>query len=388
MEKIDTGLYLHVPFCLKKCPYCDFYSIPVRVTKSLEANFLSALKIELTLIKSFLEKNFGKKGVSFKTFYAGGGTPSLLSPDFYEKLFNFLVKNFKFHPEELTLEANPETLTLERVKSFYEIGFNRISLGVQSMSQKGLKFLGRIHTTKDILKALEFVIKSGFKNFSLDFIFGWKNQGEKTLKKEILKALEFNPPHLSFYELTLEKGTPFYEMFGEEKKWLDIKKLIKLYKIIEETLKFYKYERYEISNYALPGFECKHNLIYWKVEPYLGIGPSAVSRIEKLRWENPKNFKKYIETLLKKKKLPLKIIETLDKKSLAKEYIFMGLRLREGISLKELKEKYNCFFSSDTLEVLIKQNLIEKEEEKIYLTFKGKLLHNRVVVYLWKNLKN
>jgi len=386
MKKINLGLYLHVPFCLKKCPYCDFYSIETKVTKYLENKFLKALKEELKLLKDFLEERFEIKALSFITFYAGGGTPSLLSPYFYEDLFNFLTKNFNFSPKELTLEANPETLTLEKTKAFYEVGFNRISLGVQSFSSRGLKFLGRLHTQKNIFKALGFIKKSGFKNFSLDFIFGWKGQGEKTLKREILKALKFNPPHLSFYELTLEKGTPFYQIFKEKKYWIKDEKLMNLYKTIEETLEKNGYERYEISNYAIPNYECKHNLLYWKLKPYLGLGPSATSRVENLRWENPRNLNYYLNSLLKEKKLPLKIIENLNSYELAKEYIFMGLRLKEGISLKELKRKYNYYLPKDALDTLIRENLIKEEKERISLTFKGKLLHNQVVYYLWEKL--
>jgi len=389
--KLKVGLYLHIPFCLKKCPYCDFYSLSLRSLKSLkslEKNYLDAIKNELTLLKQFLEERFNLKEISFITFYAGGGTPSLLSPSFYEALFNFLAQNFEFFPEELTLEANPETLSFEKVKAFYELGFNRISLGVQSLSQRGLKFLGRMHSLKDVFNSLEYIIKSGFKNFSSDFIFGWKGQGEKTLQKEILKILEFKPTHLSFYELTLEKGTPFYKIFKNKKNFMNEKKLMRFCKIIEETLKTYGYERYEISNYAIPGFECKHNLIYWKLKPYLGIGPSAVSRIENLRWENPRNLKYYLTNLLKLKKLPLKIVETLNDYEFAKEYIFMGLRLKEGIDLKELKTKYNLSISEDSINTLIKESLLERKDEKIWLTFKGKLLHNKIAVMLWESLKN
>jgi oxygen-independent coproporphyrinogen-3 oxidase len=159
-----------------------------------------------------------------------------------------------------------------------------------------------------------------------------------------------------------------------------------LYKIIEETLKINGYERYEISNYAIPNYECKHNLLYWKLKPYLGLGPSATSRIENLRWENPRNLNYYLNSLLKEKKLPLKIIENLNYYELAKEYIFMGLRLKEGISLKELKRKYNYYLPKNALDTLIRENLIKKEKDRIFLTFKGKLLHNQIVYYLWEKL--
>lgn len=388
MVKEKIGLYIHIPFCINKCPYCDFYSLPKRPSQSLEKEYLKALKTELNFLSTFLENNFKIEKISFLTFYAGGGTPSLVSPNFYEKLFNFLSKNFNFSPIELTFEANPETLSLNKTKTFYELGFNRISLGIQSLSLKGLKFLERKHTLNHIFKAIEYINKCNFKNFSLDFIFGWKGQGEKTLKRELTKALKFSPSHFSFYELTLEKNTPFYKRFKGKKYWLKEKKILNFYKIIEETLALNGYIRYEISNYAKPNFECKHNLLYWKLKPYLGLGPSAVSRIGNLRWENPRNLYYYMESLLKLKKLPLKIIETLDNFELAKEYIFMGLRLKEGIDLIELKKRYNCFFKDSSLNILKEKNLIEIKENKLYLTFKGKLLHNQIVNFLWKNLQN
>jgi len=235
MEKLEAGLYLHVPFCTKKCPYCDFFSIPVSYSKDLENTYLKAIKKELKLLKEFLPSITRINNINFITFYAGGGTPSLLSPEFYESLFNFLAKEFNFSPKELTLEANPETLSLEKLKGFYQAGFNRLSLGVQSFFQKGLNFLGRIHTPKQIAKTINQALKAGFSNLSLDFIFGWKGQGEKTLKKEILKALRFHPSHFSFYELTIEKNTPFYFLY-HHKFWISEKKLEKLYKIIEENL--------------------------------------------------------------------------------------------------------------------------------------------------------
>ncbi|WP_038057790.1 radical SAM family heme chaperone HemW [Thermodesulfobacterium hydrogeniphilum] len=382
---IKIGLYLHIPFCLRKCPYCDFYSIPIKFNRNFEENYLKAIKKELVLIKNFLSKKIQIKDFSFITFYAGGGTPSLLSPDFYENLFNFLDNNFNFSPAELTLEANPETLTLEKLKNFRKIGINRLSLGVQSFSQKGLKFLGRLHTVRDIVKSINWISKANFSNFSLDFIFGWKGQGEKTLKKEILKALEFDPPHFSFYELTIEKNTPFYHLY-KEKSWFKDKKSEKFYQIIEDTLSSYGYDRYEISNYAFSGFECKHNLIYWEVKPYLGLGPSAVSRISYLRWENPPDLNLYINNLLKKNKLPFKILEKLDNFEFAKEYIFMGLRLKKGISLEILKNKYKTKIKTEIIDRLIYEGLLSKTKDRIYLTFRGKLLYNRIVLLLWENL--
>lgn len=378
-KKENIGLYIHFPFCLNKCPYCGFYSLTPSFS---EKEYFSALTKEFLLIKNFLQTNLNITDFSLITFYAGGGTPSLFSPYFFERLFEFLYKHSDFIPSEITLEANPETLSLEKLKDYKNLGFNRISLGVQSLSEKGLKFLGRIHNVKTSLKAIEWIQKSGFENYSLDFIFAWKGQGEKTLEKEIKMALKFSPPHFSFYELTIEKNTPFEKKYGSHKTWINEKKLIKLYQIIENILQKNGYTRYEISNYAKPGFECKHNLLYWELKPYIGLGPSAVSKVGLFRWQNPPDLKHYYNSL-NKNLLPLKIIEKLDNISLAKEYLFMGLRLKKGISLKYLKEHFKAYISEESIELLIKKGLIEKNKDCITLTFKGKLLHNQIVSFLW-----
>jgi len=382
MKKI--ALYMHVPFCIKKCPYCDFYSIPVVPSYQEEDLFLEALKKELNFLKKYLEKNLSLKNFTFYTFYAGGGTPSLLSPRFYFRLFNFLYQNFHFTPVELTLEANPETLNKEKTRAYLETGFNRISIGIQSFFNKGLKFLGRIHDAKKALKAIEFAQKAGFEKISIDLIFGWKGQGEKTLKKEILKAISLEIPHISIYELTIEPFTPFYKKF-KKKTWLSDKKLLFYYELIEKTFKEKGYNHYEISNYALKGFECIHNLFYWKVQPYLGIGPSAVSRILHLRWENPRDLRNYYY-LLECNKLPLKIIEKMSEKDFAKEKIMMELRLEEGLDIEELL-KYRVKIQETALLNLEKEGLIKRKNRKIKLTLKGMLIHNQVVSYLWDNLE-
>ncbi len=371
----ETALYLHIPFCRKKCPYCNFYSI----TQGFEETvYLSALKKEIF----FWKERFN---IKIKTFYAGGGTPSLLSPKFYESLFEILSKDFDFAPLELTLEANPETLSLEKLKAFRAIGFNRISLGVQSLTKKGLKFLGRIHSVDKALKAIDWFNKANFENFSLDFIYDWKGQGLKTLEKELKLVLSLTPSHLSFYELTLEEGTPMRRIY-KKKSWSSEKKVGALCKLIEDTLEGAGYERYEISNYALPGKKCLHNRFYWEVKPYLGIGAGAVSRIGKYRWKNPENYFFYTSQLIEKGAPPFEIVEVWDKKEWAKEYIFMGLRLKEGIKISFLTKK-GYSFSHNALKLLEKYDFIHKTGGRVFLSFKGKLLHNRIAAFLWDNLE-
>ncbi len=373
MEKV--ALYLHIPFCQKKCPYCNFYSITRGFSEAL---YLSALRKEI----AFWKEHFNPK---IETFYAGGGTPSLLSPGFYETLFDILSKSFDFTPVELTLEANPESLDLEKLKTFRAIGFNRISLGVQSLTKKGLKFLERIHSVDKALKVIDWLVTANFENFSLDFIYDWKGQGLKTLEKELKLILSLKAPHLSFYEFTLEEGTPMQRLY-KKKTWSSEKKVESLCRLIEDTLEGAGYERYEISNYAFSGKKCLHNLFYWKVKPYLGIGAGAVSRIDKYRWKNPENYSLYTSHLIKKGSPPFEILEIWNEKEWIKEYIFMGLRLKEGIKIVFLRKK-GYSFSQNALKLLKSHELIEEEGGRIFLTFKGKLLHNRIVAFLWDNLE-
>jgi len=387
---MKVGLYLHIPFCKAKCPYCDFYS---ETTPPEETLYLKALEREIEKVLAFLERKLEIPFLEIDTFYAGGGTPSLLSPSFYERLFKKLSKSFKFNPSELTIEANPESLTFEKARAYREIGFNRLSLGIQTFSKRGLRFLGRIHGPKEAIKALEGALKASFTNLNLDFIYGWKGEGLKVLERDLKISLSFHPTHLSFYELTIYPDTPFYHLYGRNPTFLKEKKLLELAERIENFLEERGFRHYEISNYALPGYECKHNLKYWKVKPYLGIGAGAVSRFGNLRLKNPENLKLYFEKIFSEKEAPFEILEVLNERELAKEYLFMGLRLTEGIEMERLKE-WGYKIKEDLLNLLLERGLLEIKEEtneghkvqKIALTKKGRFLHNQVVKFLWEAL--
>ncbi|MGC9017329.1 MAG: radical SAM family heme chaperone HemW [Caldimicrobium sp.] len=376
------GLYLHLPFCKKKCPYCDFFSVEELPQEDL---YLKALLKELELLSKFLKKYFQEERITIETFYAGGGTPSLFSPFFYERLFESLSQTFEFSPIELTLEANPESLTFEKAKDYRSLGFNRISLGIQTFQKRGLRFLQRIHSLKESIRAIEGALKAGFENISLDFIYGWIGQGVKSLEKDLKLALTFKIKHLSFYELTLYPGTPFYKKFGKNPSFLREKRLLNLYSFLRNYLYNQGFFQYEISNYARPGFEAKHNLKYWKIEPYLGIGAGAVSRIGNLRFENTKKLKEYFEKLLEKKVLPHRLIEKLDNFEFAKEYLFMGLRLVEGINLSKLNT-LGYTIEKGALFLLEKRGYLKISKDSLSLSEKGMSLHNQVVKFLWDHL--
>lgn len=379
---MEVGLYVHIPFCKSKCPYCDFFSITKKPQENL---YLKALIEEVKLLKDFLSKKLNLNNIEIKTLYVGGGTPSLMSPSFYEKLMEFLSESFIFSPQEITLEANPESFTLEKAKGYKEIGFNRISLGIQSFQKRGLNLLQRIHSEEEIFKALNNLFLSNFQNFSLDLIYGWPGQGINLLKKDLQLLEKIQPPHVSFYELTIYSGTNFYKKYTHNPFFINEKKFFTLARLIKSFLKNLGYLHYEISNFAKTGYECQHNLLYWKVKPYLGIGAGAVSRIENLRFQNFKNLNLYYKYLLELKKLPSRTIEKLDNLAYVKEKIFMSLRLKEGFDLSEL-EAFGFTLKDSTLLLLKKEKLLDTEGRQIFLTEKGSFLHNQVVKFLWYNL--
>ena len=358
----SVGLYLHVPFCLKKCPYCDFYSV---AKKPDEREFLAIIKEDIRRKKSLLEERFSLREIRIITFYAGGGTPSLLSSAFYDSLFSELSRHFIFEPVELTIEANPEGLTLEKLSGYKEVGFNRLSLGVQSLSNRGLRFLSRVHDAKTALKALEMGAKV-FENLSFDLIYGYLGQGVKTLLKELSLLLNFPVKHISLYELTSYEGTPFAERFGERQRQKNLRLGRKLFLASHEFLEERGFIHYEISNYAKPSYFCQHNLLYWDFKPYLGIGPGAVSRIENLRWKDDE------------------VLEELTPLDMAKEVIFMGLRTRKGFSTLRVKRLLGFFIPKEDLEPLLKEGLLALDGERVCPTLEGFLRHSLVVKYLWQ----
>ena len=360
-----VGLYLHVPFCLRKCPYCDFYSL---AKKPDEKEFLAIIKEDLKRKKDFLKERFSLQEIRIITFYAGGGTPSLLSPAFYESLFTELSHLFIFEPVELTIEANPEGLTLKKLSGYKEVGFNRLSLGVQALTSRGLSFLSRLHDLKTALKALEMGAKV-FENISVDLIYGYLGQGVKTLLKELSLLLNFPVKHISLYELTPYEGTLFAERFGERQRQKNLRLGRKLFLIAHEFLEEKGFFHYEISNYAKPSYFCQHNLLYWEFKPYLGIGPGAVSRINNLRWKDEE------------------ILEELTPLDMAKEVIFMGLRLRKGFSNLRIERLLGFPIPKEALVPLLEEGLIVLDGDQVCPTLEGFLRHSLVVKYLWQVLE-
>ena len=354
------SLYVHCPFCLKKCPYCDFYSVE---SKLEEKSYLKALLKELSLESPEFSQ--------FPTVYFGGGTPSLLSPAFFEAV---LAKVGQF--SEVTVEFNPEDAEGEKLRALREVGVNRISLGIQSLSEETLKRLGRRQGVKENLKALEETLKY-FPNASVDLIFGAPGQKAEEFLRELSFLVEnFPVKHLSLYALTLYPETPFYALASKGRLELPPEEEVeRAYYGAVELLKEKGFNHYEISNFALPGFESKHNLNYWKLENYLGVGPSAASFKEKRFWKKRAELKEYLEAL-ERGELPLEEEVEFSPEELLEVKVQMGMRLTEGVEVSLLPEKA---LENPRVKELIDEGFLEVEGGRLKLGRKGLFVSNSVI---------
>ncbi len=365
------GLYIHIPFCKSKCNYCDFYSI--KTCNSIMDEYINNLKEEIKLYSDKINER------RIKTIYIGGGTPSTLSSKAVSDILNTIHNNFIVKKEtETTIEANPESLNKDKILAYSQAGINRISLGVQSFLNKELTFLGRIHDVEESLNTIE-IIKKHFENYSIDLIFAIPGQDFSDFKQNLNKAIEINPPHISLYNLQIEKGTVLYKKLKNNKIRNISEELdYKMYNHAIKQLIKKNYNHYEISNFAKKGYESKHNLIYWDYEPYLGLGPSAHGFNGSNRYYNVQDIDLYNKKI-SNGNLPVKEIVELSKKDLITERMIMGLRLKKGVNKKEFKNRFGISvfeLYGETIEKLKKENLIRIDDEKITLTKKGLNLGN------------
>lgn len=370
--KNDFGLYIHIPFCIEKCSYCDFYSLKYK--RSIFAEYLSSLKKEIKLYGS----NINAK---IKTIYFGGGTPSLLNPVDVEDILCIIDNNFSILEDvEITLEANPNSLNKERIEGYKNSGVNRLSIGVQSFNDEELKTLGRLHNSKNAKMIIKDVSKV-FSNYNFDLIFAIPEQSFNKWKENIEETIKFNPPHLSLYNLQVEEGTLIQKKINNNildsvNQELDAR----MYQYAIKKLSEASFTQYEISNFAKKGYYSKHNLIYWKYEPYLGLGPSAHSFSSKTRFSNYTSLQKYINKL-KENKLPVENLNNLSLTQRMSEKMFLGLRLMEGIDFEEFYSIFNKKLNNiygEEIEKLVSKGLLIKRDNKIKLSSKGKLLGNKV----------
>ena len=326
-----SGIYIHFPFCNVKCGYCDFYSIVNR--KETIPYFIESVIKEIDLY--FNSNDLNK--LEFDTIFLGGGTPSLIEPHYIEKIFKTLSNHINFSMiKEITIEANPGEASKKYLNGYKEIGINRISFGFQSLDDKLLKFLDRLHSAKQCILAFEEARKAGFENINTDMIFNIPGQSLGVLSENLKSVIKLQPEHISSYSLTVEKGTMLYSNVTKGKVVMPDEELdYNMYEMTSSIMSDNRYSQYEASNYAKNDKECQHNLHYWNLDPYIAFGPSAHGYDGEKRWWNHKSLNLYL-TLLKENKLPIKNSEILSTKNKFNEIIMNGLRTSKGINIEKL----------------------------------------------------
>ncbi len=371
----SIGLYIHIPFCFSKCPYCDFFSI-VTTDEQLPRRYLTAIRRELEIYSQKIKES------ELLSIYIGGGTPTLLEG---KQLEEILINCFRyFHIREgmeITVEGNPGTIDKEKVKILCQAGVNRISLGAQSFNDKVLKKIGRIHSKQDILNSYQWIREAGFNNVNLDIMFALPGQSKKDLEKTLWEAVQLKPEHISLYALSIEPGTPL--------AYLIEKGIIKLpsddfsnelFSTAIDILSAYGYEHYEISNFALPGKRCIHNELYWKNQSYLGIGAGASSYIDGKRYQNYRDLSKYI-LLLDYGILPIAYQEILSLRERMAEKVILQLRMMDGLAKEDFQEQFKVPIEKifyEPLQKLKEQGLLAEKETHYFLTRRGISLANNV----------
>lgn len=403
MIKKDLELYIHIPFCVRKCAYCDFLSAPA--DPGARAAYVDALTGEITM----RGKHYGEYCV--KTIFLGGGTPSVLEGADIARIFHALRQSFVIAEDcEITMEINPGTVTEEKAHIWKQCGINRISVGLQSVNDDELRMLGRIHTFGQFCDTWEILRRAGFTNLNLDLISAIPGQTVESWKRTIHTAAEFNPEHISAYSLIVEEGTPFYDLYGNEPDTASTSDRAtgsaeghrldretegeadesavlalpdedterEIYQVTEKILQEYGYHRYEISNYSKEGYECRHNLGYWERKEYLGLGLGSSSLIKECRFRNTDSTERYMELFgsgndgyvsKEKKKREEEFredIQVLSIEDQMEEFMFLGLRMMKGISEDEFRQKFRTEINDvygRPLEKMIQMGLMEYAEE-------------------------
>ncbi|MGO9481172.1 MAG: radical SAM family heme chaperone HemW [Candidatus Kryptoniota bacterium] len=377
-----VGIYIHIPFCEKKCFYCDFYSISrtgnggmaivggggdgSAENRSRQDEFVRSLVKEIELFsKTYPDKLFAD------TIFFGGGTPSLLSPRELEFILNALHKCFNILTgAEFSVECNPGTVNRHSLSDYRQLGANRLSFGVQSFFNDELTFLSRIHNSQQAIVAFESARSAGYDNVNIDLMYGLPEQTDRRLLSNLEHAVALKPEHISAYNLIVERGTPLFTAVASgEIKPLDNSAEAGMYELAMSFLKENGYEHYEISNYTRDGFECKHNLKYWNGEEYIGFGPSAHSYLGNSRWWNISNLSGYISDL-SDDRLPISAREELTEAQRVDEFVM--LQLRQGkLELKTLHKKFGIDLDSAFISDLKKTGYADAFEDRILLTDSG-----------------
>jgi oxygen-independent coproporphyrinogen-3 oxidase len=378
-----VSLYLHIPFCHTRCYYCDFNTYAGMLP--LREPYVRALLTEIELAGAMARCGDGMPRLA-RTIFFGGGTPSLLSVEQIARLLRACSSAFALDADaEITLEANPGTLSPEQLQGLRAAGINRLSLGAQSFDAALLKTLGRIHSPQEIVQALRHARAAGFTSINLDFMFGLPGQTMQHWRETLNLALDLRPDHLSLYSLIIEEGTPFHTWVHEGRITPGDEDLsADMYEYADERLRQAGYINYEISNWALPGKHSRHNLTYWQNLPYLGMGAGAYSSFGGRRFSNERSPREYIK-LLKARRLPEVESEEVDYEQAMSETAFLALRTAIGLHLPTFEKRFAQPFSrfvGDRLRIVEEAGLLEQEDEWLRLSKRGRLLGNEVFLRL------
>lgn len=367
METERLGIYIHIPFCVRKCAYCDFLSAPA--SGEIMDRYVEALKQEIRSAEELAER------YRVSTVFFGGGTPSLLEGEKLAEILEMLSQVMTVEAgAEITVECNPGTLTENKLDAYRTAGVNRLSIGLQSADNRELRLLGRIHTFEEFLESYELARKKGFGNLNVDLMSALPGQTREGWLQTLEKTAELEPEHISAYSLIIEEGTPFYECYREEAPGYrelpdeDTDRLM-----YEDTKRFLGgrgYERYEISNYARPGYACRHNLSYWERTDYKGFGIGAASLLRDTRYKNSTDLAAYLNG-----DFSYESVSALSRKDILEETMFLGLRKMEGVVLTEQMRK----IYGELLTKLSQEGVLGRKDNRIFLTDRGIDVSNYVL---------
>lgn len=395
MNKKKLEIYVHIPFCAKKCAYCDFLSFPgnMRMRREYTDKLLEEIRIQSSFVREY----------QVDTIFLGGGTPSVLDVTDITAIMGTLKEHYDIAPDaEITIEVNPVTVKMEGLVAYREAGINRVSMGLQSADDTELRYLGRIHTYDEFLKSFQRVRMAGFTNVNVDLISAIPGQTPESWRNTLKKTAMLKPEHISAYSLIVEEGTPFYDRYGghvemesyemsqEERRRLmalpdlpDEDTEREMYYMTRNCLAEQGYERYEISNYARPGFECRHNVGYWTGTGYLGLGLGASSYLEGCRFHNTSDFQSYVSAHLDDEaefcQALRQDMEQLSVKSKMEEFMFLGLRLTRGVSVEGFITRFGQSIRNvygGVIDKLEREGLLEHKNGYYRLTERGLDLSN------------
>lgn len=373
--KKDLGLYLHIPFCVQKCGYCDFLS--AEGSREEKENYVQALEQEIRSYGDFA------KGYRVSTVFIGGGTPSCLEEGQTERIMKAVRDTFEIERmPEISMEVNPGTVNAGKLQTYKSCGINRLSMGLQSVRNSNLKLLGRIHTFEEFLESFYLAREAGFQNINVDLISSLPGQTKESWTEELETTAKLSPEHISVYQLILEEGTPFYEEYAAHPERLPDEEVSRaIYETTEEVLGNYGFHQYEISNYAKEGRECCHNLKYWERGDYLGLGLGAASMVRNIRMSNTGDMKTYLEKCREPKTMRTDV-QFLEEPQQIEEFMFLGLRKTRGISKKEFRRVFGRDIElvyEKALEKLLSGGMLLEKKDRLYLSKEGVLLSNAVL---------